>query len=98
MARCTRATPSNAFAFVIKSLFRGRNVLLFVAAPLESRRMANADLTSDQVLSLRDSSLVAGAPLPPVTLVLRPAEANVLCNRGCAYTLAGASEVHGSFR
>lgn len=98
MARCTRATPSNTFASVIKSLFCSRNVLLLVAAPLESKRMANPDLTSVQVLSLCDSSLVAGAPLPPVTLVLGPTEANVLCNRGCAYTLAGASEVHGSFR
>lgn len=96
MARCTRATPSNAFASVkINHLFRASKRL-----PLDchsQRHMANAGQNARQVPSLYDGSLVAGAPLPPVTLVLRPAEANLLCNRGCTYAFASASEVHGSF-
>ena len=86
-------TPSLPFK---KSLFRrSKRVLLLVASPVGLVTMAEA--SSPHVLRLYHGSPLTGAPVPPVSLVLGAAEANVLCDRGGAYTLASASEVHGTF-
>lgn len=87
-------TPSLPFK---KSLFRKSKRPLFSLPLLSSRGMAKENKSSRQVFNLHDGSLLARAPMPPVSLVLGAAEANVLCDRGGAYTLASASEVHGTF-
>jgi hypothetical protein len=97
MARYTRATPSNAFASVLKIIVSQAETSLLSLPLLSSRDMANENKSSRQVFNLHDGSLLARAPVSPVSLVLGPAEANVLCNRSSTYTLASASEVHGTF-